>query len=566
MSSVTYWYRVEPRPRADTLERDALVEALRARVRDPLWMLTRQWQLGEFLGADSGSPAYVQLRERQTLMAHWRPEGGAAVKVAAAPLEQQAEREPMTPDLATRVELGQTFESLLVKHHVDHLRDDFRAAFAIGPDPDDPFDAREVEARRLFAGRAIDGVNLTEAARQAQPDLPPGPAVPPGDRDAVLAALVDFVAWVTETFGAFGVADPPAWNAGRLEQRLEIVAPLPDGRAGVFSVAPGDDGLIDWTALDLKSAAPGSGGTAPEPTTRTMVPAHVRFRGMPNARFWDFETAGTDIGGMEPDRRDLARLALVDFMLVHGNDWFVLPIDLLLGSIYQLDSLVVVDVFGTRTLVNRADREPISRGEWSLFATTSGDARTAADFFVLPPSAGAAVQTAAPVEEVRIVRDEMANLAWAIEHLAENALGEAWLGRERDAAHEALNPVLTPTDSNAPLTYRIQSRVPEHWIPLVPVSLDPARGSVALELSAMLRGTPPTPIRPAGRVLRPTSVAGAYRIPEEEAARTGLRVQRLFCRSRWVDGTTVVWMMRRRGAGTGEANSGLRFDIAIPTP
>ena len=28
--------------------------ALRAEVRDPLWMLTRQWQMGEFQGDDAG--------------------------------------------------------------------------------------------------------------------------------------------------------------------------------------------------------------------------------------------------------------------------------------------------------------------------------------------------------------------------------------------------------------------------------------------------------------------------------------------------------------------------------
>ena len=32
---------------------------------DPLWMLTRQWQLGEFEGEDSGSPIYVKVDNRQ---------------------------------------------------------------------------------------------------------------------------------------------------------------------------------------------------------------------------------------------------------------------------------------------------------------------------------------------------------------------------------------------------------------------------------------------------------------------------------------------------------------------
>jgi len=296
----------------------------------------------------------------------------------------------------------------------------------------------------------------------------------------------------------------------------------------------------------------------------------VRFRGMPNARFWDFETAGTDIGSMQPDRRDLARLAIIDFMLVHSNDWFMIPVDLPLGSIHQFDRVVVYDVFGTGTLIDRADRESISQGAWSLFATTEQGAPGApAEFFVLPPSVGTAIQTSVPIEEVRIVRDEMANMAWAIEHTTENALGEPWLGRERDLARNGPPATPTPPQREAiPLRYEIQSRVPEHWIPLIPVSIDPTQGSVALELGAMLRpsavsGGAPTPVRPIGRILNPTALVGLpYRMPEEEAARTGVRVQRVICRARWVDGSTAFWVMRRTGPGTGEANSALRFDLA----
>ena len=45
------WNRLEGRPR-----RPDFTRALKAEVRDPLWLLTRQWQMGEFLGEDAGSP------------------------------------------------------------------------------------------------------------------------------------------------------------------------------------------------------------------------------------------------------------------------------------------------------------------------------------------------------------------------------------------------------------------------------------------------------------------------------------------------------------------------------
>ena len=55
--SVTVWNRLEPRPRTRSFER-----ALRAEVRDALWMLTKQWQMGEFHGSDTGSPVFAKLQ------------------------------------------------------------------------------------------------------------------------------------------------------------------------------------------------------------------------------------------------------------------------------------------------------------------------------------------------------------------------------------------------------------------------------------------------------------------------------------------------------------------------
>ena len=47
--TITVWNRLEGRPRSVDFGR-----SLRAEVRDALWMLTRQWQVGEFQGDDAG--------------------------------------------------------------------------------------------------------------------------------------------------------------------------------------------------------------------------------------------------------------------------------------------------------------------------------------------------------------------------------------------------------------------------------------------------------------------------------------------------------------------------------
>jgi hypothetical protein len=161
----------------------------------------------------------------------------------------------------------------------------------------------------------------------------------------------------------------------------------------------------------------------------------------------------------------------------------------------------------------------------------------------------------------------MANMVWALENLIQNQVGEPWSGHERDLARHG-NPSPEPPTQDAPirLGYQLQTRVPEYWIPFLPVSVDPLRGVVALELAAMLKPDPPhDPIDPQGRILRPTSLGnGPYQIPEEEVPRNGIRVQRVICRARWLDGSTHLWELRRKQPGTGEANSALRFDVAVP--
>jgi hypothetical protein len=105
--SLTYWNRIEPRPRSNDFK-----HGLSAQIRDAAWMLARQWQLGEFQAEDAGSPAYVKLVTKVSDLQAWRA-GGSLSPLQSAPLEEQVESEAFTPDLALRAETGQSFELLL---------------------------------------------------------------------------------------------------------------------------------------------------------------------------------------------------------------------------------------------------------------------------------------------------------------------------------------------------------------------------------------------------------------------------------------------------------------------
>jgi hypothetical protein len=51
---------------------------------------------------------------------------------------------------------------------------------------------------------------------------------------------------------------------------------------------------------------------------------------------------------------------------------------------------------------------------------------------------------------------------------------------------------------------------------------------------------------------------------DEEVPREGARVTRSYQYSRWIDGSTHLWIGRRKRPGRGEGSSGLRFDVVEP--
>ena len=61
--SVTSWTRLEPRCREADMR-----TTLAARIFDPLWLLARQWQLGEFQGEDVGTPVLARVRARSAML------------------------------------------------------------------------------------------------------------------------------------------------------------------------------------------------------------------------------------------------------------------------------------------------------------------------------------------------------------------------------------------------------------------------------------------------------------------------------------------------------------------
>jgi len=102
------WTRLEPQSATGDPR-----PGIEARVHDPLWLIGRQWQLGEFAGEDAGTPLTVRVVTRGVAVDRWAPGEGGEVRALDHErqdlLEPWVEREPVPagalgPGLRARAE------------------------------------------------------------------------------------------------------------------------------------------------------------------------------------------------------------------------------------------------------------------------------------------------------------------------------------------------------------------------------------------------------------------------------------------------------------------------------
>jgi hypothetical protein len=249
--------------------------------------------------------------------------------------------------------------------------------------------------------------------------------------------------------------------------------------------------------------------------------------------------------------------------------------------------LVVTNTFGERIWIEHAEHAAgQSWRRFALFAVTPRGANPIDSSPLLLLPTAPAVQDGFVLEDVLLVRDEIANMVWGIERtvtLRSGApLSGATAGRERRAWHERMlaeRLATHPEDRrvvppSAPVRYRVASSVPEEWIPFLPAHVPGDTREIQLQRGAMPRlldgdPDPPAKVRPQTTLLRPgldVTPKQPYFVHEEEVPRAGVRVTQRFRRARWHAGKVVVWLAARKLTGRGETSSGLAFDILVDQP
>lgn len=540
-----------------------------ARVHDPLWFVGRQWQLGEFCGEDAGTPLTVRVVTNTTLVDRWAVgavgESPVAPRAAADLLEPLVEREPVPadglgPGLRARAESGTALGTALEDAGLGGFRAVLAAECPLDTDPvhhpggtHADLDPAWLRLVRLLGGRGLtDGELVAAALEAAAPGLPAW--LVPGDddeRDRLADVLGPWLTWYRQE-----VSSPPAgtdaWFASRFEYRFAVGA----GDRTYAAPAHGG-GDIDWHSFDRSADPLGPAeGVEPESERRVhaLLASPLRYPGMPVDRLWEMEDAQVNLGVVEAEPWDLARLLVAEFALTYGNDWLVVPVDVPFGSITTVESIVYTTTFGERfTVEHTAKVSP--DGRWRMFAIT--DAAGGTDGGLLVPPGAVAVQDGPAVEEVLFLRDEMANLAWAVERSVQ---GPSGLARDRAREHDDPVPITLGPVPRAQLDYVLQTTVPARWIPYLPK----ATGYRAVSLQQGRMPDPSgDPVPPLGRLL---ADPGTRLVPDSEIPREGVFVRRRPSMTRRNDGTYARWTTRRVGVGRGEGASRLAFDTAQPRP
>lgn len=610
------WNRLEPRSRKEDFE-----EVLRAAVHDPLWMLTRQWQFGEFEGEDTGSAIFSKVKIQSTKLARYKSATEPKeIYSDHIPAEVKVESELPVIDYLTRTESAQYFLRLLgvsmqtapaiagysEEAYLKVLRDNFKL-----PKPDNVgnTDSNDVTMRKLsvlvneplnrflsaFGDRFFDGYSLYVQADSNPAGLRNLLIQDPSHSPRLDTTIGQYADWFLKKYKpAHNSSGKGAWIPEQLEYQFAFALPQKSTDNTVLVAEEYYSGDLEWYSVDVSGNDQPVDGLSGSSTTEeqdlvsekiiSVIPAPAMFAGMPHARWWQFENGNVDLGNIDADATDISKLIVSEFALVYGNDWLLIPYPLEVGTLTEVKGIIVTDVFGQKTVVR-----PVGQGQtddwtsWGMFNLSvrneENNKKVQADTRLFIPPCIVKNQESEPLEQIHFLRDEMANMVWAIETRLNSKTGNSMEGHSHithlKAAQETIEPPAgaIPPDESAMFKYTLENTVPENWIPFIPVQIPGQHRAIRLQRASMPRWfrNEYAAVRPATDLLRlgindDNSILKPFYVNEEEVPREGVKVSTSRQRTRWYNGSIIHWTGKRKNLGRGEGSSGLQFDHLEPIP
>lgn len=506
-------------------------EGLRARVADPVWFITRQWQLGELQGEDASSPVVATCAPQHVPITYDRAR--PALDPTVIPAEALLEAEPGDWwTIGRRIRLGRATAGLLDPG----VRDRFRMGTL--PAPYDMLSG-EIDGRAVFVAGVLSGNPIWS-------EVPS----PTADR----------------------------WSSSRLNYSASFEA-----ASTALRIRNHGGADVDWFSVDGDATATSTNRPAEPSKPRQVIPGRLDYPGAPHPRWWQLENRSVDIGGFAPDRSHFATMLLLDVALEHADDWFTFPVPPPAneaefpssGVLVTLDGVTVRDSFDQTW--NLAAPPAAGPGAWSLFHTTG---LPESQLLVWPVAV--APQTGPLLDEIVFGVDEDANLAWAVELRADG------VQRLQNAASAAAVAETTRTGTRD-FRYLPSTTLPNGWHPyerirlgdpqpgggIVTAASDPAAGdgrSGGWRQGVLADLTGPYPRHrpgPQSRLIGGPSGAGLGRghlLAANAIASSGVVLRRRAMLARDTNGRPILWIERSAAPLAGPPVSHLRFDVLKESP
>jgi hypothetical protein len=282
-------------------------------------------------------------------------------------------------------------------------------------------------------------------------------------------------------------------------------------------------------------------------------------------------------------------MIFAEFGLVYGNDWLIAPIQLYTGSMCRVKEITITDTFGKETMLQEIQPDE----NWSFFQTAAG--AEGKRWLFLTDNTDL-IQESQPVENVSFLRDEMANMVWAVEEVVNDPYGG---GRDAEALAKktaefarSLSPReagFNGSGSSADVTvqkegqvssegwkYKAGTMMAENRIPFIAMAVATNdqdafnKRKVILRRAALPRvGDDFTPVRIRPRTGLLGRLPGSneeakpveMKIFEEEIPRSGISLSLNWKRTRWFNGQTMTWLARKKKIGKGEIDANFQFDM-----
>ncbi len=607
---ITFWNRLESRTRKKEFDR-----TFRAEIRDPLWMISRQWQMGEFEAEDKGSPVFaciewdnarldkVSLQKQfPSDISHEMPLEAEVERIGLSRIKRADDGEiEVIPnfDIALQIEMGRHWLRILGKELPDGIRDSVitqfknQAELQFEDPPNEPYEnAHLLNNRELLQKYALARLKKLINGGKLYKRLKEGETASSliGVNNADLDnAGNKYIEWFDKRYSQPINESLDGWDPQHLEYGFATSAPQSETDVEVLSAREYYQGRLDWYSFDIEkqtgdlynSDLLNNPNLPAEKKTnrRYIMPTEIEFPGMPKVRWWEFEDHSINFQAINANLNEMSKLTFVEFGLLYSNDWFFMPFRSPVGNLLDFKQITITDSFGQTTSIKHFDdsnRTP----HWALFRLFNQNftgIENQVDRRLLLPPVVMEIMESKPLEQVHFFRDETSNMVWGIESIIHDGLGAGKDGYEHalqmkeyfeSLATESTEETI-PTDAN--IRYKIANSVPENWIPFIPVHANATEiREIKLQRAAMpriLNGLPIRRVRPLTRLLRhglDGDEREHYFIFEEEVPRSGARVNLTWQRVRWHDGRIVLWLGYRKTNGRGEGSSGLRFDQINP--